>query len=518
MPTSKPEKKEPKKPLSVTHSELAKEADGWDPKSLVAGSGKKKKWRCLKGHTYEARIADRTGKDRTGCPYCYGRIPVVGENDLGTTHPELARELVDEDARHFSAGSGKKVKWKCGLGHSWTAVIGQRVKGSGCPYCAGKKVLAGFNDLTTTHPDIASQAYGWDPRTLNFGSNKIVDWICPQGHNWKTSVSGRSNNRGCPVCIGKKILAGFNDLATKFPEIATQAENWDPTKISPGSIRILQWRCNQGHIWSASTASRTGVNKTGCPYCSGNKVLVGFNDFATTHPDVAEQAIGWDPTTVSAGANQKRKWKCAYGHIYESRVAERTGEHRTDCPYCSGTKVLVGFNDLLTTHTELSKELIDGDPKSISRGSGQKFTWQCNLGHTWKAQVADRTKGYGCPSCAISGYDPNKDGFLYFITHPDWEKFQIGITNAPDDRLKVHQRLGWEVLEIRGPMDGHLTKQWETAILRMLKKKGADLSNEKIAGKFDGYSEAWTIATFPVDSIKELMRLTDEFEENLGKG
>jgi hypothetical protein len=63
-------------------------------------------------------------------------------------------------------------------------------------------------------------------------------------------------------------------------------------------------------------------------------------------------------------------------------------------------------------------------------------------------------------------------------------------------------------------MDGHLTQEWETAILRMLKAKGADLSNKKIAGKFDGYSEAWSKSTFPVKSIKELMRLTEEFEEN----
>ena len=90
--------------------------------------------------------------------------------------------------------------------------------------------------------------------------------------------------------------------------------------------------------------------------------------------------------------------------------------------------------------------------------------------------------------------------------------FQIGITNSPDDRLKDHRKLGWELLEIRGPMDGHLTPQWETAILRMLKAKGADLSNKEIAGKFDGYSEAWSKSTFPVKSIKELMRLTEEFE------
>jgi hypothetical protein len=91
---------------------------------------------------------------------------------------------------------------------------------------------------------------------------------------------------------------------------------------------------------------------------------------------------------------------------------------------------------------------------------------------------------------------------------------QIGITNKPDDRLNDHKKLGWDLLEIRGPMDGHLTQQGETAILRMLKAKGADLSNSKIAGKFDGYSEAWSKSTFPVKSIKELMRLTEEFEEN----
>jgi len=90
--------------------------------------------------------------------------------------------------------------------------------------------------------------------------------------------------------------------------------------------------------------------------------------------------------------------------------------------------------------------------------------------------------------------------------------YQIGITNYPDQRLHSHGLLGWDVLELRGPMDGHLTQQWETAILRLLKARGADLSNAKIAGKFDGFSEAWSKSTFEVKSIKELMRLTEEFE------
>jgi hypothetical protein len=122
----------------------------------------------------------------------------------------------------------------------------------------------------------------------------------------------------------------------------------------------------------------------------------------------------------------------------------------------------------------------------------------------------------GCPTCAVTGFDPNKDGFLYFLSHSKWSMYQIGITNFPDDRLHSHEKLGWKLLEIRGPMDGLLTQTWETAILRMLKAKGADLSNSKIAGKFDGYSEAWSKSTFSTKSIKELMRLTEEFEESKG--
>ena len=47
----------------------------------------------------------------------------------------------------------------------------------------------------------------------------------------------------------------------------------------------------------------------------------------------------------------------------------------------------------------------------------------------------------------------------------------------------------------------------------MLRFRKADLANSQIAGKFDGYSEAWSESTFPVKSIKEIMRMTEEFEE-----
>ena len=186
---------------------------------------------------------------------------------------------------------------------------------------------------------------------------------------------------------------------------------------------------------------------------------------------------------------------------------------QTQCLVCSNREVLIGFNDLRTTHPDIANQASGWDPRTKTGESHSKVKWVCSNSHNWEAVINSRTRGRGCPSCAETGFDPNSDGYLYFLSHPTWEMFQIGITNNPDKRLGQHKKLGWEVLQIRGPMDGHLTQNWETSILRMLKAKSADLSNSKIAGKFDGYSEAWSKSTFEAKSIKELMKLAEEFEE-----
>jgi hypothetical protein len=231
-----------------------------------------------------------------------------------------------------------------------------------------------------------------------------------------------------------------------------------------------------------------------------------------THPKLAKEADGWDPSVVTFGARGKFKWVCQNNHKFESLLSLRV-QKETNCPYCANKKVFKSFNDLATTHPDLAKEADNWDPTTVTYGNETKKWWRCSDGHRFQQPPNARTQGRGCPTCAKSGFDPNKKAYLYFLSHSIWEMYQIGITNSLDERIDKHRRKGWEVIEIRGSMEGYLTQQWETAILRMLKAKGADLANAKIAGKFDGYSEAWSKSTFPVKSIKELMRLTEEFEE-----
>ena len=631
-----------KKPLSETHPELAKEADGWDPSTVTAGSGKKLPWKCPSGHSYESVVVSRAGSMNTNCPVCSGNKVLAGFNDFATKFPDLAKEAVGWDPTTFGPSSNQKKDWKCSKGHQWTTVISHRARGSGCPYCAGQKILAGFNDLAFLNPELARQAHGWDPSAVAPQSNITKEWICDKEHVWKAAPSDRTRGNGCPTCSGQKTLYGFNDLETLYPDLAKEANGWDPRTIAPGSSKKLNWKCSLGHTWDAIVYSRRNGNGcavcaghkiqigfndlasvdpelakqangwdpttvtvgngkslswkcdlghewkapvarrgsgSGCPICAGQKVLKGFNDLATINPALAAEAIDWDPTTTTVSSDRVEKWKCAFGHIYTAPVKART---RGDgCAVCAGKQIIIGVNDLQTTNPEVAAEAYGWDPKTLTAGSNtKKLEWKCPLGHIYLAVVAERTRkdgkasgcgicaskivliGYndlktvlpevaaeangwdptsltvgsgkkrswkckeghiwnaivssrqisGCPTCHIGGFDPNQEAYLYFLTHDDWEMFQIGITNFPVQRIGSHKKLGWELLELRGPMDGHLTQQWETAILRMLRAKGADLGNVKIAGKFDGYSEAWSKAKFHSPSIRELMRLTEEYE------
>jgi hypothetical protein len=494
--------------LATLHPEVASQAYGWDPNKVGAGSHKRLTWKCLQGHTWETSVKHRV--NGTGCPICDGQKIVMGINDLATTNPEMAKQAYGWDPSKVLAKHHQKYSWICSFGHIWEATITARKGGSGCLVCTGKQVFTPHNSLSAIYPEIAGQAHGWDPETVMWGSSKRKEWKCSKSHIWTSTVSGRtSGGAGCPFCSNQKVLSGFNDLQTSHPDLAKEAFGWDPTTKIAGSNKKVSWVCSRMHRWDAVIASRA-LSGRGCPICSGSKVLGGFNDLQTTHPDLAKEAFGWDPTKESHGNSNMFSWICPKGHKYKARIDHRSSGS-SNCHYCSGHRVLKGFNDLQTIFPDLAKEAMGWDPSTVTIGSGGKRKWRCKEGHSWITSVGDRQRT-GCPTCARTGYDPNEPGYLYFLTNENWKMFQIGITNNPVKRLGQHEKLGWEPLQVRGPMDGHLTQQWETAILRMLKANGADLSNNNIVGEFDGYSEAWSHTTFYVDSILELMQLSEEFE------
>lgn len=76
---------------------------------------------------------------------------------------------------------------------------------------AGRRVLPGFNDLTTVRPDLAAQWHPTMNRCLKPGeviatSSKEVWWKGECGHTWKAKVRDRTRAKspGCPYCSGRR--------------------------------------------------------------------------------------------------------------------------------------------------------------------------------------------------------------------------------------------------------------------------------------------------------------------------
>ena len=176
-------------------------------------------------------------------------------------------------------GAKKNVWWRCREGHEWQALVSTRTAGNGCPYCARKRAIRGENDFATLYPEMAkewSQKNGdWKPSDVLPGSNRYAWWVCGRGHEWRAMINARVHYQtGCPYCGNKKLLTGFNDLATVHPELAAE---WHPTlngdltpdRVITGNYRKVWWRCKFGHVWKAGIISRCSKVKCGCPVCAG---------------------------------------------------------------------------------------------------------------------------------------------------------------------------------------------------------------------------------------------------------
>lgn len=259
-------------------------------------------------------------------------------------------EEKNQDITPFTVARGSHTMawWRCEKGHEWQAQVKSRVDGCACPFCANRKTIIGENDLASTHPAIAAKWHPTKnaeltPQKVTVGSRKKVWWRCEKGHEWQAVIYSRTSN-GCPICSGKLIVPGINDLSSVFPDVtlqwhATKNGALKPDSVSPFSNKSVWWQCEKGHEWQAVIASRTRGRS--CPYCSGVKVLEGFNDLATLEPQLAAQwhlTLNKDitPQMVTRGSNKRVWWQCAEGHVWKALIYSRTGRQGYGCPVCAG--------------------------------------------------------------------------------------------------------------------------------------------------------------------------------------
>ncbi len=271
------------------------------------------------------------------------------KNSLAEKHPELVAEWSERNLpltpMQISYGSKKLVWWKGSCGHEWQTSVKARSAGERCPICVGVRIVPGINDLATRYPEIAAE---WsernrplDPQMVSAGSHKKAYWRCRKGHEWLATIKSRTEGgNGCPYCSGLKLMKGFNDLSSCYPELSREWSEKNgrllPEDVNERSTKNVWWKCGTcGYEYKAVIKSR--VHGLKCPVGTQRAVLAGYNDLATTDPELV---LEWDydanerkPTEISRLSQYPVWWKGACGHKWKDKVFCRAVE-RARCIYC----------------------------------------------------------------------------------------------------------------------------------------------------------------------------------------
>lgn len=264
-----------KKILSTSNPELIPEwstQNTTTPADHKPGERTRVWWKCLNGHPdYQMAVAHHRLRG-SGCRQCG---PVKTGKSLAEVAPQLVAEWSPANKQtpdQVYAKSAEAGIWVClNCSHEWTTRVAYRVeRGSGCPKCNNRVVAD--KSIALLRPDLAKEWSSKNAKTASeiaIGANNLHFWECKLGHEFKMRPVERQGGSNCPEC---RLLNG--SIAAKHPSIVSQFDitkngTKTPHNLLAGSGTPVWWKCEFGHSWKISPASR-GSKKhrmTGCPDC-----------------------------------------------------------------------------------------------------------------------------------------------------------------------------------------------------------------------------------------------------------
>jgi hypothetical protein len=216
------------------------------------GSKVKHEWECGNGHRWMS--VPNNIQQGSWCPVCR----IWSHSDLAKIAASKGGELLDE---HFH-GARKKMRWKCGEGHTWTAVGHRIASGSWCPACAGV-VRPTIEDMGK----IALERNGSCLSSEYIDAHAKLEWLCHKGHKWTASSSTIKRGSWCPSCFRERLSKvkriGPVEVLAK---LAARHGGVLRSEANMGSREKHEWECKEGHRWMAKPT--TVQQGHWCPKCA----------------------------------------------------------------------------------------------------------------------------------------------------------------------------------------------------------------------------------------------------------
>ena len=400
---------------------------GRTPESYTYGSKQSVFWKCRKcGASFQARIDARVRGN--GCKKCgilksieTRHRELLKNGSFAEEYPEIAAEW-DNDLNgintpnNFTKASHQKVYWKCTNGHpSYLASIANRVYGEkGCPICANRKILVGYNDLGTVYPFIASQ---WDyernyPKTpqdvFPREANKYW-WICPIcNESYQATVSNRTAGKNHIKCAQKGtsfpeqaifyyIKKQFNDAINRSNTFGFELDIY----VQSANFAIEY----DGSIYHKSDYSLQKDNKKD-EACRSLGIKL-YRVRPVSLPDTAD--------AIRITCNDEKRFYDGFDEcitkLFSYVLPEVSVDVNIKRDYYEIVSLLLQSQkekSIVYTHPELAAQWhptmnLPLTPDKVTSGMRVLAWWKCEkCGEVYQAYAYQRKRGSACPKCAVS--------------------------------------------------------------------------------------------------------------------
>lgn len=318
------------------------------------------------------------------------------------THEEYTQQVAQINPNIEVAGQYINAKTKllhiCKIDqYQWYATPDHILRGQGCPLCSRsmKKTHNQYVSelLTKNRSIVALEQY------VN-GKTKILHKCLIDGYKWYAAPESTLMGTGCPVCAGKMVLVGVNDLLTTHPDVAKE---WNyerngelsPNQVSYGSHKKVWWKCRMcDYEWEALISSRS--QGAGCPICG---IKQNTKKRTKSHEQYIKEVEQINPNIIVVEKYINAKipilHRCKIdGYEWYARPSNILKGRK--CPKCE--------KHIHKTQERYVAEVSVINPDIIVIGQyvniNTKILHQCKIdNYKWEAKPTHILSGHGCPAC-----------------------------------------------------------------------------------------------------------------------
>lgn len=152
---------------------------------------------------------------------------------------------------------------------------------------------------------------------------------------WSPIADSLYKGIGCRGCAKEGISKNKTKSHEEFvAEMAISHEGIKVLTRYTGMYSDITVELKCGHLWTTKAAYVYHRNFQ-CPYCTGNAILVGFNDLWTTSPETAALlADHQEGFLVSKGSGQTKDFICPLCGRQQPKIVHNISRRGWQCSFC----------------------------------------------------------------------------------------------------------------------------------------------------------------------------------------